>query len=101
MKQLIINIIILIVLFDDIIKYKNDTTIDFLDGIVFDPSNCICIVGKLTDKEPSKLDNFINNKIYWKSIQNEEKHYFKLFDYIYRWSTDMFYCSTSNKYQIL
>ena len=78
-------------------KSKKDETIDFLDGTLYDSSTCICIIGRLTNIKPVKLDNFINDKIYWKSIQTEEKHNFKLINYIYRWDTDLYYTSINKK----
>lgn len=78
-------------------KFRNDETVDFLDGTIFDSSTCICIVGKLTDEKPNKLDNFVNNKIYWKSIKEDEKHSFNLIDYIYRWDTDLYYTTINKK----
>ena len=81
----------------DINKYRKDETVDFLDGTIYDSSLCVCVVGKLTDKKPDKIDNFVNNKIYWKSIKTEDKHNFKLIDYIYRWDTDLYYTSINEK----
>lgn len=87
--------------FEDFLKFinisKKDETIDFLDGTLYDSSNCICIIGRLTNDKPLKLDNFINDKIYWKAIQTEKKHNFKLIDYIYRWDTDLYYTSINKK----
>ena len=78
-------------------KFKIDKSVDFLDGTIIDSKTFICIVGKLTDEEPDEFDNFVNEKIYWKSIITEKNHSFKLIDYIYRWDTDLYYTSINEK----
>ena len=78
-------------------KNKKDESVDFLDGTIFDGSNCVCIIGKLKDEKPEELDNFVNEKIYWKDVQIKEKHNFELIDYIYRWDTDLYYTSINEK----
>lgn len=64
---------------------------DFLDGTVFGPSEFVLVVGRYTTVEPTILDNFVNEKIYWHSIRTEPSHRFRLLDFIYRWDTDLYY----------
>lgn len=83
-------------------KYKIDSSVDFLDGTIFDSKTFdskifVCVVGKLQDNKPEKLDNFVNHRIYWKSIQEDEEHNFELLEYIYRWDTDLYYTSINEK----
>ena len=74
-------------------KYQADESIDFLDGTIFGKTSFILVIGKFQDNVEGELDNFVNDKIYWKSIQTEKEHWFKTGDYIYRWDTDMYYTS--------
>ena len=54
------------------------------------------MVGKLSHKPAKSVDNFINDKVYWKSIKQDKQHTFKTFDYIYRWDTDLYYTSIND-----
>ena len=72
---------------------RKQPDIDFLDGTIFGESLFILVVGTFCQKPNKKPDNFINDKIYWKSITTEKYHVFKTIDYIYRWDTDLYYTS--------
>ena len=74
-------------------KYQADAATDFLDGTIFGKTTFVLVVGQFRDTLDGKLDNFINDKVYWKAIQTDKVHWFKTIDYIYRWDTDMYYTS--------
>ena len=79
--------------FEALEKYQKDETLDFLDGTIFGKTSFVLVLGQFQDTLEGTLDNFVNDKIYWRSIQTEKEHWFKTIDYIYRWDTDMYYTS--------
>ena len=70
-----------------------DETIDFLDGTIYSSSLFVLVIGRYKEVLDGPLDNFINDKVYWKAIKTEPSHWFKTLDYIYRWDTDLYYTS--------
>ena len=82
--------------FNKISEIVDDNDIDYLEGTIFSPTNFVLMIGRSISQKPHKIDNFINNKIYWQSIQEENEHYFKTNEYIYRWDTDLYYTSIND-----
>lgn len=81
--------------FFEAIKYfMDDEKIDFMDGTIFSEDSFVLVIGKLIEYDGSTIENFINNKIYWQSIQQDESHTFTILDYIYRWDTDLYYTTS-------
>ncbi|GAA1779002.1 FAD-binding oxidoreductase [Nostocoides veronense] len=65
---------------------------DFLDGVVFSPSESYLIVATFTDSAPYTSD-YTHRRIYYRSIQQRDEDYLSVRDYIWRWDTDWFWCS--------
>ena len=74
-------------------KYQKNKDIDFLDGTIYGNDLFVLVVGYFKDELEGDLDNFVNDNIYWKAIKEDDEHWFKTLDYIYRWDTDMYYTS--------
>ena len=74
-------------------KYSKDPKVDFLDGTIFNSRSFVLVVGYFKEELGGDLDNFVNDNIYWKAIREEDQHWFKTMDYVYRWDTDMYYTS--------
>ena len=73
--------------------YQNDDKVDFLDGTIYRDDLFVLVAGYFRGELQGRLDNFVNDKVYWKAIQDDETHWFRTKDYIYRWDTDMYYTS--------
>jgi FAD/FMN-containing dehydrogenase len=67
--------------------------VDFVDGVVFAPDEMYLVIGEFTDEAPSTSDYTFMN-IYYRSIREREKDYLTTLDYIWRWDTDWFWCSS-------
>jgi FAD/FMN-containing dehydrogenase len=67
--------------------------IDFVDGVVFAPDEMYLTIGEFADEAPYASDYTFMN-IYYRSIREREKDYLATLDYIWRWNTDWFWCSS-------
>ena len=67
--------------------------VDFVDGVVFAPDEMYLVIGEFTDEAPYASDYTFMN-IYYRSIREREKDYLTTLDYIWRWDTDWFWCSS-------
>ncbi|MBI3255800.1 MAG: FAD-binding oxidoreductase [Candidatus Andersenbacteria bacterium] len=72
--------------------HAQDTSIDFIDGVVFSSQEMYLSIGKFTDEAPYTSDYTYNN-IYYRSIKKNTEDYLTTHDYIWRWDTDWFWCS--------
>jgi FAD/FMN-containing dehydrogenase len=66
--------------------------IDFIDGVVFSPTDLYLTVGRFVDSAPYTSDYTYRN-IYYRSIRERREDYLTALDYIWRWDTDWFWCS--------
>ena len=78
--------------FDAIQHYQQLITCDFLDGTIFGPDSLVLVVGQY-ENNPAVVDNVVNDKIYWKSLIEDEEQCFEFLDYVYRFDTDLYYTS--------
>jgi len=67
--------------------------VDFVDGVVFAPDEMYLVIGELVGEAPYASDYTFMN-IYYRSIREREKDYLTTLDYIWRWDTDWFWCSS-------
>ena len=65
---------------------------DFVDGVMFGPTEMYITTGTFVDKTPFVSDYTYKN-IYYKSIKSGHDDYLSVRDYIWRWDTDWFWCS--------
>jgi FAD/FMN-containing dehydrogenase len=72
-------------------KYKGKA-VDFVDGVVFSPTEHYLTLGFDSLKAPYTSD-YTNKQIYYKSLQSRHEDYLTTYDYIWRWDTDWFWCS--------
>src|SRR5215470_4286943 len=68
-------------------------SVDFVDGVVFAPDEMYLVIGEFADEAPYTSDYTFMN-IYYRSIREREKDYLTTLDYIWRWDTDWFWCSS-------
>ncbi len=79
-------------LVEGIKKFSQDSTIDFLDGVIFSGQEMYLSMGKFTNEAPYTSDYTYQN-IYYRSIRKNTEDYLTTHDYIWRWDTDWFWCS--------
>lgn len=65
---------------------------DFVDGVVFSPSECYLSVGQFVEEAPYTSD-YRFMRIYYQSIRQRPVDYLRTADYIWRWDTDWFWCA--------
>jgi FAD/FMN-containing dehydrogenase len=66
--------------------------VDFVDGVVFSPTEIYLVLGRWSDRAPYASD-YTGQQIYYRSIQSREEDYLTARDYLWRWDTDWFWCS--------
>jgi FAD/FMN-containing dehydrogenase len=71
---------------------SNDDRPDFVDGAMFGPEELYITTGTFVDTAPAVSD-YTYMDIYYKSIQKKSDDYLSVYDYIWRWDTDWFWCS--------
>lgn len=65
---------------------------DYIDASVFSKESMIITRGHFSDKAPYTSD-YTYMKRYYKSIQERKEDYLTVYDYLWRWDTDWFWCS--------
>ncbi len=64
----------------------------FIDGVAFGKNDFYLTEAECVDKAPYCSDYTYKN-IYYQSIQKRKEDYLSIYDYIWRWDTDWFWCS--------
>ncbi len=67
-------------------------SIDFVDGVFFDPQEMYVTVGRFADRAPYVSD-YTGMRIYYQSIRQRNRDWLTVRDYLWRWDTDWFWCS--------
>ncbi len=65
---------------------------DFVDGVMFGPTEMYITTGTFVDAAPAVSD-YTYMDIYYRSIREKTEDYLSVHDYIWRWDTDWFWCS--------
>lgn len=81
----------------------NGMPVDYLDGVVFSPTESYLVLGTKTDSPSGPVSTYSRSprhggKIYYKSIQHTNPDgvatdWVTTSDYLWRWDTDWFWCS--------
>jgi FAD/FMN-containing dehydrogenase len=66
--------------------------VDFVDGTMFSPTEMYITTGTFVAEAPFTSDYTYMN-IYYKSIREKKIDYLSIYDFIWRWDTDWFWCS--------
>jgi FAD/FMN-containing dehydrogenase len=71
------------------------SAVDFLDGVVFSPTEQYLTLGTMVDTPPDGLtvSDYTGMNIYYRSIQQRTFDVLTIHDYLWRWDTDWFWCS--------
>jgi FAD/FMN-containing dehydrogenase len=65
---------------------------DFVDGTAFSPEELYLTVGSYSDMAPWRSD-YAGQQIYYQSIRREKEDFLTIYDYLWRWDPDWFWCS--------
>jgi FAD/FMN-containing dehydrogenase len=65
----------------------------FVDGVVFDAGECYLTLGSWTDTGPGS--DYTRDQIYYRSIRQCSEDRLSVRDYLWRWDTDWFWCSSA------
>ncbi len=77
--------------FSDLAR-RCESDADFIDAVVFGPTEQVITVGRFVDSAPYTSD-YTYERIYYRSLREREEDYLTTHDYIWRWDTDWFWCS--------
>jgi FAD/FMN-containing dehydrogenase len=66
--------------------------VDYLDGVMFSPTECYLTLGRRTEHQDPASD-YTGQQIYYRSIQQRDRDVLHTHDYLWRWDTDWFWCS--------
>jgi len=65
---------------------------DFVDGTAFAPGELYLTVGSYSDVAPWRSD-YSGQQIYYQSIQRVKEDFLTIYNYLWRWDPDWFWCS--------
>lgn len=66
--------------------------VDGLDGVAFEPGEYYLTLAEFTD-EPGRTSDYTGQQIYFRSLQQRARDRLTIYDYLWRWDTDWFWCS--------
>jgi FAD/FMN-containing dehydrogenase len=66
--------------------------VDGLDGVAFEPGEYYLTLARWTDESGTTSD-YTGSQVYYRSIQQRETDLLTMYDYLWRWDTDWFWCS--------
>jgi FAD/FMN-containing dehydrogenase len=66
--------------------------VEFLDGVMFSPSESYLVLGRWADDVPAASD-YTGRSVYYASLRDRGRDALTAHDYLWRWDTDWFWCS--------
>jgi FAD/FMN-containing dehydrogenase len=76
-----------------IVNVIAEGNVDFLDGVVFRPDQAFLTLGRFVDSTSVPPSDYTGQRIYYKSIAERMTDTLTIYDYLWRWDTDWFWCS--------
>ncbi|MGO4597595.1 FAD-binding oxidoreductase [Terrabacter sp. 2RAF25] len=69
--------------------------VDFVDGVVFGPTEAYLTFGRWTDhvEGQARPSDYTGEHVFYRSIQQRRTDVLTAHDYLWRWDTDWFWCS--------
>jgi FAD/FMN-containing dehydrogenase len=68
--------------------------VDGLDGVVFEPGESYLTLATWRDEAPTaSTSDYTGMDLYFRSLQERETDTLTMYDYLWRWDTDWFWCS--------
>jgi len=71
----------------------DDPASDFVDGVVFAADDLVLNVGRFVDAAPT-LSDYTFEHIYHQSLRSKPRDWLSCHDWLWRWDTDWFWCSS-------
>ena len=71
----------------------DDVRVDGLDGVVFEPGEAYLTLATWRDGAPGGTSDYTGKDLYFRSLQQRETDTLTMYDYLWRWDTDWFWCS--------
>jgi FAD/FMN-containing dehydrogenase len=78
--------------FADLESSCEDSSVDFVDGVVFAANKLVVTRAAFVESAPW-LSDYRYERIYYRSLLDDEVDYLSVRDYLWRWDTDWFWCS--------
>jgi FAD/FMN-containing dehydrogenase len=80
---------------DEIVEHRewDGTRVDGLDGVVFEPGEAYLTLATWADRSAEPASDYTGMDIYFRSLQERETDSLTMYDYLWRWDTDWFWCS--------
>jgi FAD/FMN-containing dehydrogenase len=70
----------------------DDEPVDFVDGVAFEPDRAYLTLGRW-QAEPGPTSDYTGQQIFYRSIDARSNDLLTVYDYLWRWDTDWFWCS--------
>lgn len=70
--------------------------VDFVDGVMFSPTESYLTLGRWSDTcttGDGTPSDYTGQQVFYRSIQQRERDCVTVYDYLWRWDTDWFWCS--------
>jgi FAD/FMN-containing dehydrogenase len=67
--------------------------VDGLDGTAFEPGEYYLTLAEWSDSPDDPASDYTGPEIFYRSIQERETDVLTMYDYLWRWDTDWFWCS--------
>ena len=74
-------------------KEYDGVLVDGVDGTAFRPGEYYLTLAEWTDRAPTSPSDYTGRQIYYRSIQERDRDLLTIYDYLWRWDTDWFWCS--------
>jgi FAD/FMN-containing dehydrogenase len=74
-------------------KEYDGVRVDGLDGTAFQPGEYYLTLATWSDRAAPGPSDYTGREIYYRSIQQRDTDLLTMFDYLWRWDTDWFWCS--------
>ncbi|MEH1165522.1 FAD-binding oxidoreductase [Micromonospora sp. CPCC 205539] len=68
--------------------------VDAMDGVMFSPDESYLVLATFTDEADPPSD-YTGQAIYYRSLRDRSRDVLTAYDYLWRWDTDWFWCSSA------
>ncbi|MCC2592848.1 FAD-binding oxidoreductase [Tessaracoccus sp. OS52] len=69
--------------------------VDGLDGVAFEPGEYFLTLATWTARSQAGPSDYTGQEIYYRSIRTRGIDHLRMYDYLWRWDTDWFWCSAA------
>ncbi|MBB1516857.1 FAD-binding oxidoreductase [Tessaracoccus sp. MC1679] len=71
------------------------TRVDAIDGVAFEPGEYYLTLATWTDRPAGPLSDYTGQDAYYLSLRARATDQLSMYDYLWRWDTDWFWCSAA------